>query len=152
MDLEDIWQVMSEVRPEIEASLDQEDYMSLFICIFGFAIIATVGWKGVVSYNIHSGILVVCIIALLIASAMKWTFFAIFILPALMLLRKPYFPPNLILVFVFSMLIGAMTYKSKWMQADVLCLLITHIFPTFLLLNLLRQHFQNYQPRNRATI
>ena len=136
---------MRELRPEIEASLDTEDYLSLVICIIGFTILAIGTLKGDISYNIHPVILVVCIIALLIASAKNWSFFAIFLVPALMLLRKPNIPPNLLYVLVFSMLIGAMTYKSKRMQDDVLSLLITHIFPGFLMLNLLRQYFQIYQ-------
>ena len=152
MDLEEIWQVMREIRPEIESSLDTEDYLSQVICIVGFTILAIVALPGVISKKINPGIQVLCIIALFVASAMNWSLFAIFLVPALMLFRKVYIPPNLLIVFVFSMIIGTMAYQSKWMQADVLCLLLTHIFPAFLVLNQLRQYFQNYQSRNRTTI
>ena len=49
-------------------------------------------------------------------------------------------------------MIGGLTAKSKVLQADVISLLLTHIFPAFLVLNLLKQYFENDQARKRAII
>ncbi len=93
---------MRELRPEIEESFDNEDYLDQVICIIGFIMLAIGTQGGVLPYPIHPGILVVCTISLFIGSAMRWTFLGIFALPIFMLLKKAAIPPNLLIVLAAS--------------------------------------------------
>ncbi len=93
---------MSELRPEIEGGLDSEDYLNLIICIIGFIILATLTLQGTFNFDIHPGILIVCTVGLLIASAMRLTLLGVFAIPVVILFRKPTILPNLLILLAVS--------------------------------------------------
>ena len=80
-------------------------------------------------------------IGLIAGTVLMSVYCCVFAIPIIMIVKKPSFSFNILVVIVFVMTAG-LTAKQKENQGDVLGLFISHILPAFIAFKLLNRGFQ----------